>query len=77
MSQSATEHVAAEVRAELGRQGHDRAWLAAQLGVSEMWVSRRLRNLTEFSVNDLAKVAKTLGVPTAVLMPREAAPVAA
>jgi hypothetical protein len=71
MSQSATEHVAAEVRAELARQGHDNTWLAGQLRVSEMWVSRRLRNITKFSVDDLTRVAAVLDVPVGQFLPAE------
>ncbi|GIH07345.1 hypothetical protein Rhe02_54120 [Rhizocola hellebori] len=70
MRQSTTEYVAAEVRAELGRQGHDNnTWLAAQLDVSEMWVSRRLRCVTEFSADDLVRVARVLGVPVSQFLP--------
>lgn len=69
MSQSTTEYVAAEVRAELGRQGRDNAWLAKQLDVSEMWVSRRLRCITEFSADDLVRTAHALGVPAANFLP--------
>jgi len=69
MSQSTTHYVAAEVRAELGRQGHDYTWLARQLDVSVMWVSRRLRGLTEFTVDDLLRVAQVIGVEPSVLLP--------
>lgn len=73
MSQSATEDVVAEIRAELGRQDRTKAWLAAQLGVSEMWVSRRLRSETKLTVEDLHGIAKALGVPASQFVPEVAA----
>lgn len=69
MSQRATDYVAAEVRAELGRQGRDQTWLAAQLDVSVMWISRRLRGLTEISVDDLVRIAECLNVPASQFLP--------
>lgn len=68
MSQNPTHSVAAEVRAELGRQGHTNAWLAEQLGVSEMWVSRRLRGLTRFTEDDLKRIGNALAIPPADLL---------
>lgn len=72
MSRSTTAYVAAEVRAELGRQDRENAWLARELNVSEMWVSRRLRCVTEFSADDVVQIATVLGVPPANLMPAAA-----
>jgi len=69
MSQTTAEFVAAEVRAELGRQDHDNQWLASQTGRSEMWVSRRLRNITDWSVDDLMVVADALDISAAQLLP--------
>ena len=72
MSQTTAEYVAAEVRAELGRQGRDNQWLASELSVSEMWVSRRLRNVTDWSVDDLMRVSGVLGVPVTQFLPASA-----
>lgn len=69
MRQNTTPDVAAEVRVLLARLGHDGSWLAAQLKVSEMWVSRRLRGVTRFTVDDLARIAEVLGVTVADLIP--------
>ena len=65
--------VAAEVRAEMGRQGRTNSWLAAQLGVSEMWVGRRLHMIrkTDISEDDLDRIAEALGVPVATFLPAE------
>lgn len=68
MRETPTPDVAAEVRAELGRQGHTTAWLAGQLEVSDMWVSRRLRGRTRFTVEDLHRVASVLGITAADLL---------
>ncbi len=69
MSKRATEAVAAEVRAEMGRQDVNGAQLAQRLGVSEMWVSRRIRGITPLTVSELADVAKALAVPIAKFLP--------
>lgn len=77
MSQTTTRFVAAEVRAELGRQGRDASWLAARVGVSDMWVSRRLRAITGFTVDDLLRIAAALDVPPQQFLPRVAEELAA
>ena len=73
MSQSKPDpdFIAAEVRAEMGRQDRTNSWLAAQLGVSEMWVGRRLRlnRETEISEDDLERIAGALNVPVATFLP--------
>lgn len=69
MSQSTTSYVAAEVRAEMGRQARDNTWLARRLDVSEMWVSRRLRGITEFTADDVVRVAEALAVSPAQFLP--------
>lgn len=77
MRQNPAPDVAAEVRAQLGRLNRDGTWLASKLGVSEMWVSRRLRGITKFSVDDLVAVAAVLDVQAADLIPSKAPAVAA
>jgi len=71
MTRSLTDTVAAEVRAELGRQRKTGAWLARELGVSEAWVSRRLGEKAPhpMSVRDLEQIASALKVTVASLMP--------
>jgi transcriptional regulator with XRE-family HTH domain len=61
----ATELVAAEIRAEMARQRVSHADVAAKLGVSRPWLSRRLSGDTSMSVDDVAKIAEALGVPLA------------
>lgn len=68
MSQNPTPDVAAEVRAELGRQDRNNTWLASELGVSEMWVSRRLSGTTKFTVDDLVRIAAALNIDATELL---------
>ena len=55
--------VAAEIRAEIARQRVSHAALAAKLGVSRPYLSRRLSGETPLSVADVARIADALGVP--------------
>lgn len=73
MGHTKSELIAAEIRAELGRRSKTNAWLAAQLDVSEMWVSRRLRadQVQEISDEELERIAEALGVPVATFLPTE------
>lgn len=72
MGQTKSEFVAAEIRAELGRQSKSNAWLASKLDVSEMWVSRRLRDVTDITVADLERIAAALDVPVTNFLPTSA-----
>lgn len=63
------ETVAREVRAEMGRQQQSANALALKLGVSDMYLSRRLRGEVPFDLRDLEKVAKALGTSIKKLMP--------
>lgn len=63
------QRVAGEVRAELARQRITGAALAAELDMSHMSVSRRLRGRQPFTVTELAAVARTLHVPIWQLLP--------
>lgn len=68
-----SETVAAEVRAELGRQQLSATELAARLGVTPMWLSRRLRGLTALTIDDTVRIAEALDVdPCRFLAPAPA-----
>lgn len=54
--------IGANVRAEMARRGISQTALASRLKVSQSAVSKRLRGETPFDVNELAKVARALGV---------------
>lgn len=61
--------VAAEVRAMLGRRLVQGKRLAARLGVSQMYVSRRIRGDLPWDVADLARVADVLDCEVSDLLP--------
>ena len=56
------QQVAAEVRAEMGRQRRSGADLARHLNRSHQTISRRLNGESPWDVDDLAAVAAWLGV---------------
>lgn len=62
------ELIAAEVRAWMGRQQVTGEALAAGLGTSGTFVSRRLRGRTSFNVDELDAIAVLLGVPVGDLV---------
>lgn len=68
MSQTTAEVVGAAVRAELARAGKSQTDLAAVLGVTQAAVSKRIRGVTPFDVNEIALVAQALGVDVSVLI---------
>lgn len=55
--------VAGNIRAELARADISQVKAAAALGVTEMWISRRLKGRTPLDANDIALFARYLGVP--------------
>ncbi len=63
-----TTQIAANIRAELGRQNKTRAALAREMDVTEMWVSRRVNAQTPITVDDLSRIADALAVPAVELM---------
>lgn len=71
MTQPSTlaDSVAAEVRAQLARRQLAGSSLAAFIGKSEMYVSRRLRADVPFDLNDLEQIAGFLGIAVADLLP--------
>lgn len=60
---SPSQLIAREIRAELARQQISNRRLAAALGVSGMWVNRRISACeTELTVEDTERIAAALGV---------------
>jgi transcriptional regulator with XRE-family HTH domain len=59
----ASEDVAGEVRAWMGRRRRSGASVAAELGWTEVYLSRRLAGRVPFDVADLAALAGLLEVP--------------
>ncbi|MDG4791881.1 helix-turn-helix transcriptional regulator [Micromonospora sp. WMMD1102] len=62
---------AAEVRAEMGRQRISAAALARALGVSDMYLSRRLSgdDPIPFDLSEIERIAEALGVPVGNFLP--------
>lgn len=66
---SPSELIAREIRAELGRQQLSNRRLAVKLGVSFMWVSRRVNTgETDLTAEDVQRIADALGVPATRLL---------
>jgi transcriptional regulator with XRE-family HTH domain len=74
MTQSLPQHVAREVRAEMGRQRRTHRELAEALGISQPQVTKRLNGDIEFRPSELEQVAEMLGVPVTQFLPAAPAP---
>lgn len=60
--------VSADVRARLGAERRSGKWLAEQIGLSQNYVAKRLRDEAPFNLDDLAAIAEAFGIaPTAWL----------
>lgn len=72
-TQTTTRQVAANLRAEMARQGMTQASLAAAVGLSQQAVSRRLTGRGYLTVDDIERFAAALNVSTDLLIdtPRE------
>ena len=68
MTATATATVAANVRAELARRSVTQTQLAAKLGTTQQYVSRRLTGSVPLDVEDLAAIAGLLNITVAVLI---------
>jgi transcriptional regulator with XRE-family HTH domain len=70
MHPSPSRSIAAEVRAEVARQGLSLRKLALQLGVSHAWVTRRVSfgADVDLTLEDVDRLAAALGVPTTRLI---------
>lgn len=70
MSDALGERVRLRLRIEMAKRQLNTTQLAALAGVSDMWVSRRLRGKTELHLGDLERLAKALGMePDELLEP--------
>jgi len=65
----AAKHVAAEVRAEIARQGLTQQTLARQLDWKQPYLSRRLGGHVPLDVAELVAIAEVLGVPAVQFLP--------
>jgi transcriptional regulator with XRE-family HTH domain len=60
--------VAAELRSLLARRRMRQSALARRMGVTEVWLSRRLREVQSMSLDDLEAMCRALGVAPAELV---------
>jgi transcriptional regulator with XRE-family HTH domain len=65
-----TGDIAREVRAELGRQQISGAALGRHLFLSQAAISRRLRGVLPFGVNELQTIAELFGLSLTALLGR-------
>jgi len=62
------QRIAAEIRAELGRQNHSRRWLAAQIGENHVTVNRWVNGDGPVGVDSLDAICRALGITVADLL---------
>lgn len=68
-TQTLADAISAEIRAEMGRQKRSGRAVAEAMGVSHMYLSRRLNGQTPFDTADLERLAAALDVPVSKLLP--------
>jgi len=73
MPANVRDSIAAEVRAELARQGKTQRDIAAVLDLPQPSVQLRLAGKRSFRAEELAKLAEALGVPVSRFIPEAAA----
>ena len=61
---------AAEIRAEMARQKISAATLSVSAGITPATLSRKLNGLSGFSLDELLRVANSLGISAADLIER-------
>lgn len=67
MDHMISQHIAAEVRAELARRRLIAGNIAKAAGLTPSQFSRRLHGHIPFSADEVAAIAKAIGVPVSVL----------
>lgn len=70
---SFSDAVAAEIRAEIGRQALKPSAVAERIGVPAYWVTNRLNGRVSITLDDLHKIADGLGINPKQLTDRVAA----
>ncbi|MFG2054801.1 helix-turn-helix domain-containing protein [Micromonospora sp. NPDC048930] len=71
------ERISEAIRVELARRRMSQRALADATGLSQSYIGRRLTGEMPFTTDDLALIAKALGVPVLALLPAaDAAPAA-
>jgi transcriptional regulator with XRE-family HTH domain len=73
-SDTYSDRVAAEVRAHAARRGLQQQDLAHALGYQQPQISKRLRGLVPFTINEIAALAALLDIQPSDLLPQSWAP---
>lgn len=73
-AQNLNQGFAAEVRAELARQGKTPTWLAEQTDININTLHRRLKGGSRFSLTEVGQIARALNLSAAELMKRAERP---
>ena len=73
MALTPTAQTGRNVRAEMARAGVSQIDLAERVGLSQSGLSKRLRGVVPFDVNELDSIATALGVPVVSLLPQSEA----
>lgn len=68
VSSDLSARVAEEIRVVMARRLIKQSQLAKLIGVNDQWLSVRLRGIQEIGLNDLAMIAKALGVQPGELL---------
>ena len=68
----AREYIAAEARAALARDGRSAAQLAEAAGIPRSSLSKKLRGLVSFTVEEVVAIAVALDIDPAALVPQTA-----
>lgn len=58
------------IRVELGRPGRSESWLSSSTGIARVTLRRRLASPDQFTLDELVKVARALGVDPSELATR-------
>ena len=68
-TKEARDYVAAEARAALARDGRSASQLAVDSGIPRSSLSKKLRGLVSFSVEEVLSISSALGVQPGSLLP--------
>jgi len=72
-TKSPSHRVASNVRAEMARRNQTQSSLAELVGMRQQAISRRMSGQTEFTIDELARIAAALGCPLVDLLAEVAA----
>ena len=73
MNRRLAEHVRAELRAEMGRQGLTGSDVAHRMGTYPQWINRRVNGKGRIDLDDLEAIARALNISAAQLVAGAAA----